>query len=85
MQELDLGSKKYVNVKFNGESYKLRFPTILEAKDLTSKFSESSESDQLDLTISLIESLGLPKDIINQLDIDQLTSLVNCLMPSKKK
>ena len=84
MQELDLGSKSVVLVKVNGESYKMRFPTMLEASNFK-KYIDKPDVDELEAISLLFDKLGMPKNVVESLETDQITNLVTGLMASKKK
>lgn len=85
MQELDLGSKKVLKVKFEGESFDVRFPSMLEAVELGKKTKDKTEAEQSDVMVEFLVKLGLSKKLMGVLDPDAVNMIVENIMPSKKK
>ncbi len=85
--ELNLGSTSKIKVIWNGIEYYARKPKTQELIDLDSKTELMKEkgSKSTDIMIEFLTSLGLPRDMILDLDVDALSLLVEGLMPSKKK
>ena len=85
--ELNLGSTSKIKVIWNGVDYYARKPKTQELIDLESK-SEVAKNNNAKTTEVMIEfliSLGLPREMILDLDVDALGMLIEGLMPSKKK
>lgn len=89
MQELDFSSdkKKKFRVKFSEEeSYVLRLPSMIEARDFGRKASKAKDEFQnIDFMIDLLISLGLPEEKTKALDIEQVSELKDVVLGLKKK
>lgn len=78
---LDL-QKKTLEVKFDGNVYKMTFPTVSQIEKMQKKTKEEGES--LDSVFSLLEEVGLPKEIVKQMQIDHVNAIVEHLTDAKK-
>jgi len=82
---VDLGEKAKVTVKVKGESYDMRLPTVKESQTLKEETTNLSEEEQFEKSISLLELLGLPRDVSLDLDSQQFDKLNEGLMGMSKK
>ena len=85
MAELDLGSRKVLKVKFEGKQYDIRFPTMMEAMQVSKKTKDKSEADTVEIMINFLKHLGLKDELLNVLDLESVNKIVDSLMPNKKK
>jgi hypothetical protein len=83
MQELKL-SKGAVKVIWEGTEYVLYKPTLGRAIELESKIDGQKENKISDL-VDFIAEAGMPKEVVLQLDADNLMAIVEAMMPTKKK
>lgn len=77
--DIDLGSKKFANVKVNGETYKLSLPTVKQTDEFRAK-TNAEDSNLSELYFEFLEELGMPRDIVEQLDIHQFQKLSDGLL-----
>lgn len=86
MQELDFSKKKKFRVKFSEEeSYTLRLPSMIEARDFGRKAKQTKdELDNIDLMIELLVNLGLPLEKIKTLDVSEVEALKEMVLNVKK-
>lgn len=86
MKELDFSAKKQFRVKFSEEeSYMVRLPSMVEARDFGKKSTKAKdEFENIDLMIELLSKLGLPREKVEALDIDQVHDLKDMVLNVKK-
>ena len=77
--------KTEVEAMIYGVAYKLRRPTVREAQDYGKSVAAKGEQDSAMLLLELLEKCGLPVEVSEQMEAEHLVSLVEALMPSKKK
>lgn len=84
--DLDLGSKPVANVKVNGGSYTLSLPTVKQAMRYNARLNKCSDDvKRSEAFVSFCSELGLPKEVAEDLSIDQMTKLANGLMGGAEK
>ena len=83
MTELVL-KKKTLNIKYEGKDYELSFPSVLQTKNFV-KNLEKKGNNEIEESIKLITELGLPKDVCEAIDIDQLNMIMEAITPQSKK
>ncbi len=71
--------RKVLNLKFDGQDFALKFPTVKQIKELTVK--KEDESD-LDMTVRFLSELGLPEATTLDMEKDGLY-LYNYILPPK--
>lgn len=76
--ELNL-KRKVIKVNFEGKQYEVAAPSNKRLK----QFMEDKRED-LDKTVDLLDTLGLPKEVCWELDPDSLMQIVEALTPKKK-
>lgn len=69
--DIDLGQDVSFNVKYNGQAYVLREPTVRETQGL----KLAQEQDDL-AVIRFLSSLGLPEDVALNMPITKMKKLV---------
>lgn len=79
---LEFESKK-LEVKLNGTVYSLDFPKVKGVRDLQEKQKEKGES--IDHIIDFLCSHGLPKEVIEEMEISHLEKIVDALVDQKKR
>jgi hypothetical protein len=82
--DLDLGSNVQVNVKVMGGEYKMRVPTVKEAREFQKK-SEDKKADQTEVLLDLLSDLGMPKEVAESLDVVQIRKLSDGLLSVSEK
>lgn len=83
MQEIDLGEDVDFKVKYKGAEYVLREPTVLEIQ----AFQTTSEVDSVKAIDSLLQSLGLPANVIPGMGMSKARKLMESIVDivAKKK
>jgi hypothetical protein len=74
--EIDLGQEITYDVKYNGEIYKLREPSVSDVNKFQQKMKKSDDDDNINLTLSFITELGLPDGIAKNLGVQKMKLLV---------
>jgi len=82
MESLKLG-KKFLEVEYEGETFKIAFPSTLELKEFGVKYGKSKDKGEESLV--LLESLGLPRKVMDALDWDSLELIMEKITPSSIK
>jgi hypothetical protein len=79
---LEINTKSKLKIQIDGTVYELSKPNVRQVKEL----QESVKDEQKSLTalLSYFESLGLPLEVAEQLDIESLTKIAEHLNGSKK-
>lgn len=82
---LDLDSKKtpVLPVKVGGKVYQVRRPTMGESRMFELAMGNKT-AKTTELTMQFLEKLGLPLDVADALDMDQITALSDALHEKKK-
>lgn len=81
--EFNTGSGK--KVKIDGSVYTVRKPSIKEARDIAIRVTDNpNDMGNVDVMIDVLAHLGIPKDLVEKLDMEQASSLLNLVMPKKK-
>lgn len=81
---LNLDEDVSLKVKFKGVSYDVRQANIGEIQAF-SKLLEEKDADEFDLTLELIDKIGMPKDIARTLTADQYQKLVSFVTGKDEK
>ena len=75
---MELKTKKF-NLTLDGEAYELSFPTVSQVSVLDPKTVD------IEKVMALVISCGLPKKVVENLQIDHLNAIVEGLMGKNKK
>lgn len=79
---------KKVEVKFpDGKVYDVRMPKVKDQRALAkaTDSSQSSSTDQIDSMVKWLDGLGLPAEATEELTLDDMIALTECLMGTQKK
>ncbi len=82
MLEIKVSPKRTAKVIIGEDSWTLRVPTVLQAEKYQ---KELKKSDSLSKIVDMLADLGLPKDTCNQLDVMQITEILEGLTTLSKK
>lgn len=86
MKEIDLGSVEGINVKLNGDVFKMRKPTVKDVRSFKAKSDKKKgDDDDLDLFLGFVSELGLPLEVAENLELEMLEKLTDGLIGSSKK
>lgn len=75
--------RKKLKIEIDGGEYELRFPTAIERQRYADASSE--EKNALTETIAFLVTLGLPKDVVESMEIDHMFLILEEFRPDKKK
>lgn len=80
-------SVKRFKVVIDDKSYEMTFPKVKHQRELVRQLAgcKDGSSEQLDLMISWLSTLGLPEDATNELAAEDLNELVQALVGESKK
>lgn len=73
--------KRVLSIKFNGGIHDVSYPTIKQLKDLNVKKENETE---LDMTYRFLSSLGLPVEVIDEMEPDHIKEIIEVLTGQKK-
>lgn len=77
--------KKILDLHFDGKQYEVKFPSAGGVSQFEDLFNEaSSNKEKLDCICDFLDSLGLPKEVSTQLDMENLNKVVETLGGRKK-
>ena len=82
--ELDLGKKTVYKVKLEGETYEVKKPSVREISSFNKKIKDVDATDQFDITKDWVASLGMPSEVVEDLEMDQFTQLLDMVSGLKK-
>ena len=79
-------SPKTIEVTVSEQKYNIRRASVTEVRQASKRMTAASEDTDkvLDLQSVLIEKCGMPRKIIDALDMEQFTALAECVMGAKK-
>lgn len=75
---IKIDSALVLELEINGVVYKLREPSVKEMNDFT-EGNLKEDTDKVDLILSFLECLGLPKTISMNLGMSQVRGVVDSL------
>lgn len=86
MADLSFDKKTVYTVKWVDRVLEISKPTWRQVIDHQKKLAKSSnEIDNAEAMLDFLHSLGLDKEIAEQMDIDQISQIVDKIMPQDKK
>ena len=83
-ETLDL-DEDCILVKFKGEEYRVLFPSLLQATKYQEVMKNVKEDKAADLLLGLLDDLGLPKKVAENMPFNGVLKIIEKLMPAKKK
>jgi hypothetical protein len=72
-----------IKVRIYGEDYDLTKPTHKVAKELAKKIKGIDESEAYDMISDYLVGLGLPGDVLENMEADHVLKLCDFLAPKK--
>lgn len=73
--------RKELKLKFDGQDFVIKFPTVKQIKELSKK---QEGEDDLDMTLRFLDALGLSKDVAETMEPDHIKEIVDHLTAQKK-
>ena len=77
--------RRELKLKLYGEDYVLSYPTVKMAQEFGKKLKEKGEEESMQLAFELLDKLGLPISVCEEMEIDHVMQVIDQIMPSKKK
>lgn len=68
-----------------GKEYKISFPTVRQSQAYANSLNGKEDNESIGLLADFLDSLGIPKDVVLDMESEHLTQLVQELMPAQKK
>lgn len=86
-QVFKLSTKKIIKVLVDDKEFQVRKPNVSDQKRLSDmqKGLSQDSPEQIDVMINWISSLGLPKEIVEQMDQSDLVKLIEDYLVDVKK
>lgn len=87
MQKVEIKPSAKIILVLNGNEYPLTKPKMGMALEFEEKLESAKESGKgsLKIMIEFLTQCGLPKDIVQELDSDELEQVLKALVPTKKE
>lgn len=82
---LEIKQKTKLTVKIYDQSYEMNKPTFSQVANMQLKIEEEGEKKALFIMRDFIHALGLPLEVIDELEVDQVISLIQYVSGDKKK
>ncbi len=77
--------KTKVKVDLYGTEYEMRMPSVLEREELIKQIDDATKASQLySLQKDFVCSLGLPLEVINEMEDDHFNELAKVFLTPKK-
>ena len=76
--------RRVLNIKFDGESYELRFPSNRVLNDFVKAEKDKPEDEALEGLIRFLDGLGLPEDIAWDMEPYMLGEIMEEFKSKKK-
>ena len=80
---IEIKERSKITVKVYGKTYEMRMPSLSEMANMQDKLRGES-ADSLRIFADFLESQGLPKNVVNDLQVEHATLIVEHLAGSKK-
>jgi len=77
-------TNKTLPVEIDGETYTLRKPKNSDAEMLMS-LSNSDVDKQFQSSMAFLIQVGLPEEVVNDLDMELTSAIIEYLLPEKKE
>lgn len=86
-QKLVIESRSVVEMSIYGRDLSIKKPTFKAVSEMQNLLDESGVGGKATLEIfsRFLEDSGLPKDLIDEMEVDHLTEVVKVLCEPKKK
>lgn len=75
-------NKRILRVKIDGKVYDINYPRVGEIRKYTVEQKKGGE--EVELIINLLEKLGLPVEVTDSMEIENLEALMAELVKTKK-
>lgn len=82
--DFKLDKKPKYKIEIYGQTYELAKPQVCQIAEFKNKMS-AKEHDEIELTQEFISKLGIPLEVIKEMDADDFGALVEFITNPKKK
>ncbi|TXH08954.1 MAG: hypothetical protein E6R04_09675 [Spirochaetes bacterium] len=72
-----------IKVMIYGKEYAVKKPTFAVTRDLTRKIKEHGEDKTYDVMCEYLSGLGLPKEVVEDMEAEHVLGLCEYLTPKK--
>ena len=72
-------------IEILGETYKVTKPSYRDSRALDKEANSAEDKDAVDIIIKHLIGLGIPDEVLSQLDIDNILDLSALIFGPKKK
>lgn len=76
--------KEVKKVKIEDTVYDLRKPSLKEVREFRDNASKEDSDADVEL-IKMLSNCGIPKEVLDELDVDSIDAISSLVMPKKKK
>lgn len=79
-------TKRVLELDYNGESLKVDFPSMKQLRLFVAD-TEKEENSETEIvkTMDFLESLGIPKSLLDEMEPEHLQEILSVLLGTKKK
>lgn len=81
--EFKVESKK-IKVTMGDNAYEMKVPSVLKMRECQEKLSQAEPTKVLDVIVDYLKDLGLPQEVIMELDYDTFLDLYGFVNGAKK-
>ena len=83
--QIDLGQKPKADVKVGASVYQMDVPSVRQSQAFKDKMEAGEKGKEFDIFVEFIETLGMPRQVVEELSIEQVTRLTEGLMGDSGK
>jgi len=83
--DLSISKPNVRNIEIYGTRYEVRKPKVWEIEKVALESEKLDDSKKIDYLKDFIENLGVPKDQLNDMEVEDFSKLCDYFMASKKK
>ena len=81
--EFKVESKK-IKITIGDKSYDMKLPSVMKMQDMQAKLKDAESDKVIPLMADYLKDLGLPNDVVMELDYDTFLDLYSFVNGSKK-
>lgn len=85
MEEFNIEKKETLTVGLYGETYKLSRPTVKQQIKFERSLSKTDKDLELSLIIEYVKNLGMPQDVLDEMQADHFVKLLEYIGGKGKK
>ncbi len=85
MEEFNIEKKDTLSVGLYGETYRLSRPTVRQQIKFEKSLANSSKNAELPLIIDYVKGLGMPEEVLDEMQADHFVKLLEYIGGKGKK